>query len=82
MASYSSKSYDPSPERERFQRTRGVAFTGSDRVASPSVVSSAGDSDNGDTGGEFDPIFIYLALSLRFRALLHGLTRSGRVVIA
>lgn len=51
MASYSSKSYDPSPERERFQRTRGVAFTGSDRVASPSVASSAGDSDNGDTGG-------------------------------
>ncbi|ROV94200.1 hypothetical protein VSDG_05740 [Cytospora chrysosperma] len=51
MASYSSKSYDPSPERERFQRTRGVAYTGSDRVASPSVASSAGDSDNGDTGG-------------------------------
>ncbi|ROW10490.1 hypothetical protein VMCG_01664 [Cytospora schulzeri] len=50
MASYSSKSYDPSPERERFRRTKGAAFTGSDRVASPSVASSTGDSDNGDTG--------------------------------
>ncbi|KUI65660.1 Meiotic activator RIM4 [Cytospora mali] len=46
---YTSKSYDPSPER--FQRTKGVAITGSDRVASPSVSSSAGDSDTGDTGG-------------------------------
>lgn len=37
------KSYNTSPDRERFQRTKRVRDTGSERAASPSEASSAGD---------------------------------------
>lgn len=77
MAS-TSKSYDPSPERERFQRLKRAAPTGSERAASPSESSSADDSIGGgkyrlDTTFAVSPSE---ALPRRYRGLTLGTRRS------
>lgn len=73
MAS-TSKSYDPSPERERFQRLKR-APTGSERAASPSESSSAGSI----IGGKLKPSPQFHILSGSFYHR-RGLANSSRVV--